>query len=187
MKKFLLALLIFGGSVSGCFAQLVNAGEFNVGLDAALPLYQMKTIFNGAVGGSLKFEFKQDKNFYITVSGGYEAFLTKEKVNSVIVQSTYSYVPIKAGLKYYFIEGLYGEAQAGFALYTQHGGDLGFDYSPGIGYSFKQGFEIGIRYETWVQQPEANPYPPQQYSGPYGPFAKTTNLGQVALRIAERF
>jgi len=184
MKKFLLALLILGGSVLCSHAQTVSAGEFNLGLDVAMPLYRMNTIFNEAVGGSFKFEYRQEKDLYFTISGGYEAFSTKQIFESVSVKSTYSYVPIKAGVKYYFIDGFYGEGQFGAAFYTQHRGGVGFDYSPGIGYSFKQGFEIGIRYESWVQAPESNP---TNVPGQYGPFSRTDNFDQFALRIAERF
>ena len=195
MKKFLLVLIILGTAVTSSFAQLTGPGNFNLGLYGALPLTNMRPIFNAGVGGSLEYEYKVGSlpfkkkpdflnNLYITLESGYEIFDVVTKLQNAYVPSTYGYVPVNAGLKYYGFKGLYAEFQLGGVYYTQHGGHHAFDYSPSIGYSFKRGLEIGFRYQQWVQRPE------NHITGDYGqsgPFAKTSDFKQFQLRLAERF
>ncbi|HEY2580675.1 MAG TPA: hypothetical protein VGI43_02660 [Mucilaginibacter sp.] len=195
MKKFLWAIIVFGSMITGSFAQSTGFGKFNLGLYGALPLTNMRQIFNAGVGGSLKYEYRLGSlpfsgkpgflnNLFFSLESGYEAFDVKKELQNAYVPSTYGYVPVKFGLKYYAVKGLYAEWQSGICFFTQHGGGHSFDFSPGIGYSFKQGFEIGLRYEQWTQKPE------KHITGDYGqsgPFAKESNFQQLQLRIAERF
>ena len=202
MKKLLLLLsfsLCF--AVSG-FAQSTGLGKFNLGVIGALPLYNMRSIFGPGVGGSLKYEFNLSNDlrsvdafhflnapflankFYFTVESGYESFPVKTVLQNAYVPSTYSYVPVKFGLKYYPVIGFYAEIQDGIVSYTQHGGGSNNDFSYGIGYSFNGGFEFGARFENWLQTPQ------NHETGDYGrtgPFDKAANFGQFALRLAERF
>ena len=64
-------------------------------------------------------------------------------------KSSFGFVPLKVGVKYYFDQGFFGEGQVGAAISTQSGGGTAFAYAPGIGYSFPGGFEAGVRYEGW--------------------------------------
>ena len=184
MKKIILLLAISLGFAFSSSAQNTGFGNFNLGLYGAIPLNNMKNIFNDGIGGSLKYEYHFKSYLNFTMESGYETFGVKGPLQNAYVPSTYSYVPVKWGVKYYPIGGLYAEVQAGVVYYTQHGGGSAFDFSPGIGYSFKPGFEIGIRYEEWNQDPE------KHIDGDYGqtgPFKVSSNFAQMALRIAERF
>ncbi|WP_428330198.1 outer membrane beta-barrel protein [Mucilaginibacter sp.] len=168
MKKFLLALAVLGATAISSFAQTTSGtGKFSIGVDAALPLGTASDVYSSGFGISLKYEVPIAINTDVTFSGGYEAFIVKSDVkNAFGTKSSYGFVPIKAGLKYYFNQGFFGEAQLGAAFSTESGGGTAFAYSPGIGYTFTSGFEAGVRYEGW---------------------SKDGTFDQVALRLAYRF
>jgi hypothetical protein len=83
-----------------------------------------------------------------------------------VSKSGEGFIPVKAVVKYYFNEGFFGEGQVGAVFSTENGGGNAFVYAPGIGYSFKGGFETGFRYEGW---------------------SKDDIVRQLALRVAYRF
>ncbi len=187
MKKLILLVVLSIAFVFSSSAQSQNISRFNIGFNGALALNNMNAIFDGGIGGSVKYEFHYKKikpRLYFTAESGYETFFVKQKLQMAYVPSTTSYIPIKGGLKYFIVSRLYAEFQAGTVLYTQHGGGSAFDYSPGIGFSFKSGFEIGVRYEEWYQTPEKHL---KDDYGITGSFKDPGNFGQLALRIAERF
>jgi hypothetical protein len=184
MRKFVLLTLILTGAGFHSFAQQLKLGDFSFGLDAAVPVKAESQIFNAAIGGSLQYQYKIRKNLYASAVAGFESFAVIKNLLSPDIPSTYNYVPLKAGLKYYAIWGLYGEALAGESIYLQHGGGSGFDFAPAIGYSFSKGFELSARYEEWKQLPE-NHIQGTYY--PSGPFVKASTFGQFAIRLAVRF
>lgn len=184
MKKFILLLTLSVGFAFGSFAQSSKMGDFNLGIYGALPLYNMNALLNVGIGGSLKYEYHFRKDLYFTAEGGYESFGVKTKLQNAYVPASVAYVPLKVGVKYYLISGFYAEGQLGQSIFCQHGGGGAFDYSGGIGYSFKPGFEIGIRYEGWHQEPENHI---KDDYGITGPFKDPADFGQFALRLAERF
>lgn len=184
MRKIVLLTAIFLAAVFCGFAQQSKFSDFSFGLDAAVPLRAESQIFNAAVGGSFQYQYKLRENLYASAIGGFETFAVIKKLLAPDIPSNYNYVPLKAGLKYYAIAGLYAEAVAGESIYLQHGGGHGFDFAPGIGYSFSKGFEISARYEEWKQLPE------NHIQGTYdqsGPFVKAGTFGQFAIRLAVRF
>jgi len=187
MKKAVLLTVLLAGCVFSSFAQSQNISKFNIGFDGAKALNGMNSIFGAGIGGSVKYEFHPktiSKPLYVTLEAGYESFFVKSPLQNAYVPSTTNYVPIKVGLKYYVLNGLYGEVQVGTSIYTQHYGGSAFDFSPGIGYSFPSGFEVGLRYEEWYQTPESHI---RDDYGTSGSFKNAGTFAQLALRVAERF
>jgi hypothetical protein len=182
MRKIIFLLTLSLGFTFSSFAQSTKIGDFNVGIYGALPLYNMRSIFDQAIGASLKYEYYWQKDLNFTFEGGYESFVVRTNLQNPLVASTIGYVPLKFGLKAYMTKGFYAEGQLGVVVYGQHGGGDAFDSSCGIGYSFKKGFEIGLRYEQWNQTPQNNVGYVKA-----GPFVETSNFGQVGLRLAEWF
>jgi hypothetical protein len=167
MKKFLLTLMLSGGAVLTCFAQSSNSStKFSIGLDAAAPNGVASNAYSAGFGGAFKVEVPAATSLYGTFSVGYEAFFTKTELKNIGYNSSSGFVPIKAGLKNYFNESLFGEAEAGASVYTGQNGGTAFAYSVGMGYTFDGGFEIGVRYEAWQKE---------------GTF------GQAALRLGYKF
>jgi hypothetical protein len=171
MKKLFLTLALLGGVIFSCLAQTTTTStkqesKFSIGVDAGLPTGTAADVYNFAIGGSLKYDVAAATDLFVTFSAGYEAFLVKSSLTSLGAKSSSGFIPLKAGLKYYFSEGFFGEAQVGAAISTESGGGTAFAYAPGIGYSFDGGFEVGARYEGW---------------------SKNGTIGQAALRVAFSF
>lgn len=169
MKKILLAIALLSGATSS-FAQTTSTtkdgGKFSIGVEAGLPVGAVSDISNFAIGGSLKYEYPVATNTLISISGGYTNFLYKSDIKDLTGKSGEGFIPVKAGLKYYFNQGFFGEGQVGAVFSAESGGGTAFAYAPGIGYSFKGGFEAGVRYEGW---------------------SKNGTVSQLAVRLAYSF
>jgi len=165
--KVLLLLTVLSGLSIGAFAQSSSSqgGKFSIGFEGGLPVGHAKDAYNAVVGASLKYDHNIAASTYLTGSVGYNAFLVKSQYKS-IAGSTDGAIPVKAGLKYFFGNGFYGEGQLGAAFSTESGGGTAFVYSPGIGYDFGSGVDIGLRYEAW---------------------SKDGTIGQVGVRLGFSF
>ncbi|MFA6248025.1 MAG: outer membrane beta-barrel protein [Mucilaginibacter sp.] len=155
MKKVLLLLTVLCGLSISSFAQSSNeGGKWNIGLDAGLPVGKLHNSTNFVLGASVKYEHPIATSTFVTISAGYNRFFYNDDAKALLKafgsdKSGEGLIPVKAGLKYYFSEGFFGEAQAGAGFSTESGGGTAFVYSPGIGYSFAGGFEAGVRYEGY--------------------------------------
>lgn len=117
--------------------------------------------YKTAYGGSLKAEIPVNSLLHVTFSGGYTAFKTKfspapnvqlDYAGLLRYKATYKYIPVKAGLRYYFIKYLYAGAEAGAAFKVgDAGGKTSFIYSGGVGGALPvgahQAIDLGVRYE----------------------------------------
>ena len=150
MKKILLTLAVLGGVVFSSFAQSKSdgGGKFSIGLEAGLPVGNASNFYNFVIGGSLKYAQPIATDVAFTISAGYSSFMGKTISGSKIQAA--GFVPVKAGIKYNFVESFYGEAQLGAAFATQSGGGTAFVYAPGVGYNFGGGVDLGVRYEGWA-------------------------------------
>lgn len=169
MKKFLLAVVLLSGAAFSSFAQSKDSGKFSIGLEAGLPVGDVKNLSNFAIGGSLKYDHPIAENTFITGSAGYTKFLSNDDAKS-IGYKLYA-IPVKVGVKYFFAESFYGEAQVGAAFANEKvagvsNSTTAFAYSPGIGYAFGGGVDLGVRYEGW---------------------SKNGTISQVAARLAFSF
>lgn len=170
MRKILLVAALMVGVAFTSFAQKSaskDAGKFSVGLEAGLPIGDASDFYSAVLGVSFKYEHPIATGTYVTISAGYNAFLTKSEFKDAGAKSSYGFIPLKAGLKYYIQDGFFAEGQLGVVFSTESGGGSAFAYAPGIGYSFDGGFEAGVRYEGWPKD------------------GATTS--QIGLRLAYRF
>jgi hypothetical protein len=170
MRRILLLAVLIVSAASASFAQTSKSkdeGKFSIGLEAGLPIGDASDAYNFVIGASVKYEYPVAPSLYVTGSVGYNAFLTKSALKDLGAKSSYGFIPLKAGLKYYIQDGFFAEGQLGVVFSTESGGGSAFAYSPGIGYSFDGGFEAGVRYEGWPKD------------------GATTS--QIGLRLAYRF
>jgi hypothetical protein len=177
MKKILLAAALLVGVSFTTFAQSSGStNRFSIGLEGGVPVGDAADFSSAVIGGSIKFEHPIATSTAFTLSAGYSSFLGKTVTigGSSVKYDSYGAIPIKAGIKYHFTEGFYGEGQLGAAIGTKSGSKVGFAYAPGIGYDFGGGVDIGVRYEGWSIKNTA-------------PFDGSTTLGQVAARLAFSF
>ena len=173
MKKQLFTLLLVAGIAVSGFAQSKSDSlssarkgtKVSIGAEVGVPVGDASTGYNLVLGGSAKLELPTSPSTYFTLSAGYNAFFLKSIFKGPGITSTSGFVPVKAGLKCY-TDNFFFEAQAGIVWATKSGGGHAFAWSPGIGYSFNNGFEAGARYEGWTND---------------------GTVGQISLRLAYRF
>jgi len=171
MKKLLFVFLLVAGATLSSFAQKSDPGKFSIGIEGGLPVGDASNISSFTIGGSLKYEKPIAQKLAATISAGFIYFPYKTDVQLDI---TYlnpgnrgeSFVPVKAGLKYWICSSFYGEGQVG-AAFSVNGDGTSFAYSPGVGIKVSNNADIGVRYEGWT------------HSG--------NTLSQIGLRIAYSF
>ena len=101
-----------------------------------------------AIGGDLRYQLDVAKQLSIPITAGYTNVSRKDSYGG----GSFGYIPVKAGLKYFFNDsgaGAYGLAEAGAAFATASGGGTSFVYSPAIGYSWSNGLDLGAKYEGY--------------------------------------
>ena len=175
MKRVLFTLTVLTATTLGSFAQTgasistpaKTGGKFSIGVEAGLPLGDASDSFSSIIGGSVKYEASIGVNTYFTISGGYNSYTTKNVLIAIGVPSSFGFVPLKAGIKYYSTDGFFLEGQVGVTISTEKNGSNFFAYSPGVGYSFNGGLEAGVRFEGWTKG--------------------TGSVNQLGLRLAYRF
>lgn len=170
MKHATKFLATAAAAVALFFSTNVNAQsspKFGIGLNAGVPT---SDAYGVAVGADLRYQFDIDKQLSIPITAGYTRFFGKEIGNTGLSFADYPYIPLKAGLKYFFNDtgaGAYGLAEAGAAFGTNSGGGTSFVYSPAIGYAWSNGLDLGLKYE--------------------GLSKNSSNTGYVGLRLAYGF
>ncbi|WP_199119498.1 outer membrane beta-barrel protein [Pedobacter sp. ASV28] len=157
MKKLLLSLALIGGLGFAANAQTEGAvRKLSVGAEFGFPTGDGSKD-NLIVGGSLQYEHPVAKSFNITGSAGYLSNIitgdSKKLLEAFGQKTSYGYIPVKAGGKYYFGGNFYGAAELGATFATASGQGTAFTYAPGLGASFsladKSSLDFGVRYETW--------------------------------------
>lgn len=138
------------------FTTNVNAQstqKLGIGLTAGLPTSDG---YNFVGGLDLRYQFDIDKQLSIPVTAGYTHMFAKDITvgNTTFDGVDYGYVPVKAGVKYFFNDsgsGVYGLAELGAGFGTKSGSGTSFVYSPAVGYAWSNGLDLGVKYEGLAQ------------------------------------
>lgn len=147
MKKifciFLLSALYFTGNTQtrGRVSSSSPSG-LSVGLDAGVPIGDNGRPYSFIIGGDLQYETKPATDVGITFSGGYLHFPIKTSYGS----GSIGFVPLLAGIKYYFIPDAFFHAQLGAAVGTGRGQGTSFAYSPGLGAKLSKNVDAELRF-----------------------------------------
>ncbi|MES2418640.1 MAG: outer membrane beta-barrel protein [Bacteroidota bacterium] len=150
MRKSTKFLASAVAAVALFFSTNVNAQstpKFGIGLNLGIPTSEN---YSFAIGGDLRYQFDIDKQLSVPITAGYTRFMGKEIGNTGADYGDISYIPLKAGLKYFFNEsgsGVYGLAEAGAGFGTNSGSGTSFVYSPAIGYSWSNGLDLAAKFE----------------------------------------
>lgn len=142
--------------------QAQSSPRFGVGLNVGAPTAG-KT-YSMALAADLRYQFDIDKQLSVPLTTGYTQYFGKNNISDM------GYVPLKAGLKYFFSEtgsGAYGLAEAGAAFGTSSGAKTTLVYSPAIGYAWSNGLDLGAKLE--------------------GISRSNFNTGYIGLRLAYGF
>jgi hypothetical protein len=153
---------------------IAQAPRLGIGVNIGVPTANDN--FKYTLGADARFQFDVASQLSIPVTVGYTNFFAKDyDLGGVTYKGQdYGFIPVKAGLKYFFDpsgSGLYGLAEAGAAFGVTNNSKTAFLYSPAIGYSWSNGLDLGVKYEGISK---ATSYTPN-------------TTGQVALRIAYGF
>ena len=167
MKRTLLLTVLILSTLPACFAQYSHTrGMFSIGIEGSFvhsddDQILMSSLFKNGIGGSIKIDLPVYPNIYFTVAGGISRFeatdQTKANINQLQVTgypTSENFVPLKMGVKCYAIKGLFAEIQAGCVFRSGKSVEFGNTdiftaYSAGIGYLFRNGIELNMRYELW--------------------------------------
>ena len=129
------------------FSTNVNAQsspKFGVGINVGVPSYTGGSL---AIGADLRYQFDIDKQLSVPLTVGYTNLSNKDTYGG----GNSGYIPLKAGLKYFFNDtgaGVYGLGEVGAAFSTVKGGKTNLVYSPAIGYSWSSGLDLAAKYEA---------------------------------------
>jgi hypothetical protein len=124
-----------------------------------------RDIYQDGLGGNIRAELPITVGLHLTASVGYVVYHSNVKyfyltpwqgtINSSSAPAgppPYKYIPLKAGLRYYYSKYLYVGAEAGDAVKVQKQAVSSFIYSGGIGaaipFGVHHGLDIGLRYES---------------------------------------
>ena len=152
MKKLIvLSLLFFYFKAS---AQTTITKAFNAGFELGIPANSVFTIGTGA---SAKFELPIALPVSLSLTGGITSMFYKSNLfDSSRTPGAAVYVPLKAGMRYFFNRGVYAEGEAGTAIETNYARQSVFAFSIGPGFiapvGEKNGIDISFRYESWASQ-----------------------------------
>lgn len=148
-------------------ANAQSSQKLGIGIIGGIPTSDAYSV---ALGADLRYQFDIDKQLSIPVTAGYTRFLGKEIGNTGVDYPDFGYIPVKAGVKYFFNDsgsGLYGLAELGAGFGTNEGSKTSFVYSPAVGYAWSNGLDLGVKYEGLAQN--------------------GTSTGYVGLRLAYGF
>nr|WP_068887189.1 outer membrane beta-barrel protein [Pedobacter panaciterrae] len=127
--------------------------RLGIGFDLGLPIGNFGDFANYGTGGSLLYQHPVSKSLNITGNVGYIRFNGKETIGTLKYRQ--SFIPIKAGARYFITENIYGTAEVGAAIATANGSGVSFIYTPGLGVeipvSRTGSLDIGARYEGWAK------------------------------------
>lgn len=142
MKRLFL-LLLLSSTYYGSIAQTTKrTSGLGIGLEAGLPVGENGRIYSFTLGGSLQYESRPASDVGITLSGGYLTY----RLKSAIGPGGAGFVPLLAGVKYYFVPNAFFHAQLGAAIGTASGQGTSFAYTPGVGAVLSRNIDATLKY-----------------------------------------
>lgn len=124
--------------------------RFNVALEEGFPVNYVSKYASFVTGASVQAEYKAFKELRISLSAGYRYFLAKDGNEGL------SFIPVMAGLKYYFVPKFYLSGQLGASAFVGKESNKTFylTYAQGIGYKISDRIDILAKYEGINTAPE---------------------------------
>jgi hypothetical protein len=194
MKKSILPVIAL--VLMSVFARAQSAGKTSIsfGPELSIPFNttssdygSIKDYYQHGLGGSFKVELPLSTSLFFTGSAGYVYYATNIHYlySTDIAASSpipmggiqpppYKFIPIKAGLQYYYTKSLYLSGEAGDAINLNKASKNSFIYSAGLGaaipFNVHNGLDIGVRYERGFKITDY-------------PYA----MSQIGIRLAYRY
>jgi hypothetical protein len=189
MKKNILPILALLLTSTIARAQSGDKTTLSLGAELGIPFNTnnyyygyTRGYYKDGFGSSLKIEIPVITSLHFTASAGYVSYpsvrylaLTAtealpagyvypaDQLNS---NTPYKFIPVKAGLQYYYARYLYADAEAGAAIKASSSSKTSFLYAGGLGavipFNALSGLDIGFRYERNYQI-AVDPLPMSQF------------------------
>lgn len=123
-----------------------NSTRLGIGLDLGLPA---QSDYDFAIGGVLSLERDFSEFVAGTLSAGYTNISLDDNTANF---DNVGFIPIKAGVKIFPGRPFYFSAEAGAAFNTNNEGlGTAFTYSGGVGFLFRNGLDLSLRFEDYVR------------------------------------
>ncbi|MES2827818.1 MAG: outer membrane beta-barrel protein [Bacteroidota bacterium] len=153
MKRYSIVVVLCFMMASTAVRAQKSGPSVGLGADFAFPQNNFGNNASYGVGPSILFQNGISKNLNYTINVAYLKF----NGDGVFANVKYreAFVPIKAGLRYFFSEYIYGAGEAGISISSANGSGSGtaFAYAPTIGVEFpvsnRGSIDAGVRYEGW--------------------------------------
>lgn len=156
--------------------------RLSIGAESGIGIGSIKNTHRWSVGGSVQAELPLSEKFTANVNAGYLNIFKRDGISSQFnALPDIQLLPVTAGIKFFPIQNLYVQANAG-AAFALNKSDLGYNnstaflYVPQIGYQFGLGhnsfIDAGIRY---------------QGSTSFNDNLSYSKINQFGLRIAYSF
>jgi hypothetical protein len=164
-----LTLTVFSSSIT--FAQTVEPLKegkgFKIGVGVSGGITDNKSPFDYGLGADARLQLDLSNYVALTATGGYTRLFAKEGL------ADFDFIPAKGGVKVFPVGNLYGAGEIGAGFGIKDGSKTMLIWSAGLGYEWKNGFDLSARYEGYTQDSASSTYVPQ--------------TGQFALRLAYGF
>ena len=137
MKKIVICTflsLLISGLV---MAQDAQTFRFSVGPELGFATGTFANTHSVGIGATIQGEIPLQQNLYGTATTGFIAYGGKSIGGTTQKHNSQTIIPIKVGIKYFFIGGFYGAAQLGLGILGNYTKGTAFAYTPQIGYEFK--------------------------------------------------
>jgi hypothetical protein len=160
MKKAMItlvtAVLVLGSLTNASAQKMTKKWSVGFGLEAGLPMGDMKTAYSFAGGLTLRFSYHLGPGF-ATLTTGSLGWFPKSLAGGEDLKAGIQ-IPVKAGYKFIYKDHFFAMAELGYNSFKFYGldsnGDLtsqnssGFVFAPCIGVQLKS-LELGLRYERF--------------------------------------
>jgi hypothetical protein len=144
MRKLLLGMLMIA------FGFTANAqGDFNVGINAGLPIGDVSDSYTFALGLEVNYLFEVSDDFQVGPSVSYASYFgdSVELLGTSFDVDNASFLPIAAAARFNASEDFVLGADLGYALgLAPDGNDGGFYYRPMVGYNLGENFMLQATY-----------------------------------------
>lgn len=169
---FFVACILHGGTVVAQNKPSPVRPMLSIGTELAFPTGTFGSLFSVGVGASGRLEVPFTRSVYGMLTGGFVSFFAKnERFGTRVEMDNKSYIPLKAGARYYFSRNFYGQGEAGVSVGIQKNSGNSFAWGPGIGFllplSERTSLDAGVRTESWLRG--------------------GGDMDQVAIRVAYQF
>jgi hypothetical protein len=127
-----------------------NTFNFNIGVETGIPTGNLRISSRFELGGTARLQYGVTNNFAITLTSGAFHNFGRDIPGTDLKYDSFGVIPIKAGIKEFFIPNIYFGIEAGVGLeITDSGwGQKKLDISPAVGYANKH-WDIGVHYESF--------------------------------------